>query len=397
MEEGLLSERTKELIEHLLENMFISRKDNTELYHLIWKERRQLSLYFQENFKYSLILNQDFIKLEKITTSPKFWMGLSNFKDPRDYTILCCFMAFLEHRVLEEFLLGEVIDSIKNYFPGDTNLTWEGHGGYQNRLSFIRVVEALERLGIIMILDQDIDGFKDNDKQEVLFVKRPESRYYMRSLPFDITDTETIHHIELKMDMERNFSEIGIKEELNRRLFLEPFVRKQDMEDSCYEYLIQNLESIEEMVNNSTNLQLEVYKTGAMLTRAETYSHLKSFPDLRMDSHLVVQLAHHIRTMLVNERLYKDNEGDIYLSRIEFTQIIEEIKENNSLEWSTSYRQYSSNQLCKILLPFLKSWGFCDYDAENDRLVLYDVLGRVSGSYDKQMITQEEEGVEKSS
>lgn len=398
-EKNGITDHMKELVEYLFEYMFIDRKKNRDIYYEIRRLQKQITYYVSENFKYNLLVHPDFIKLEKVTTSPKPWMGIERFKGPRDYVILCCFMAFLEQEITNEFITEDLTKAIKNYFPGEEGLQWEGNGGYQNRLSLIRVVRALEEIGIIVILDQNIDDFKDDDKKQVLFQKQTQSHYFMRNLPFDITACQSPRSLKLKRVLEKELTGILPKHELNRRLFIEPSIRKRDLDEGLYDYLKRNIEQVESFVEKTSSYQLEFYKTGAMLTRTETYKPLTTFPNLKMESHLTMQLSFYVRELIKERKVHKELEGEIQMTRSEFLQVIDSLKERNGDEWTASYRQMSAKQICKEFIPFLKSWGFCNELEDRENLVLYDSLGRVSGTYDMEMKQTEWEsgGVEKTS
>ncbi|MET7021328.1 TIGR02678 family protein [Bacillus mycoides] len=398
-EKYVITDHMKELVEYLFEYMFIDRKKHRDIYYEIRRLQKELTYYVSENFKYNLLVHSDFIKLEKVTTSPKPWMGIERFKEPRDYVIMCCFMAYLEQQITNEFITEDLTTAIKNYFPGEAGIQWEGNGGYQNRLSLIRVVRALEELGIIVILDQNIDDFKDDDKKQVLFQKQAPSHYFMRNLPFDFTTCQSPKSLNLKRQLEKEITGILPKYELNRRLFIEPSIRKQDLDEGLYEYLKRNIEQMESIVEETSSYQLELYKTGAMLTRTESYKPLTTFPNLKMESHLTMQLSSYVRELIMEKKIHKEFDGEIHMTRSEFLQLIDTLKVRNGDEWTASYRQMSAKQICKEFIPFLKSWGFCNELEDRESFILYDSLGRVSGTYNIELKQTEWEigGVEKTS
>jgi uncharacterized protein (TIGR02678 family) len=377
------SETTKECIEYLFEYFFVDRKKHRDIYFQICHEQRKIKHFFKEYFQYSLIIHPDFAKLEKVTTTPKSWMGIERFKEPKDYVILSCFMAFLEQQIADEFVLGEVTDAVKHYYPGQGGIQWVGHGGYYNRLSLIRVVRTLEELGILVILDRDIEQFKEYDDYQVLFKKQSQGRYFMRNLPFDLTAYTSVAILNHQQDKEKELSCIGMKQELMRRLWLEPYLRKSDMGDGLYEYLSRNLEQTEHILEQTSHYQVEAFKTGTMLTRSDTYSHLTTFPDLKMKSQLTMQLSSYLLELISQKKLHKTLEGETHVTRSEFIQLVEILKERNGEDWTASFRQMSSQQISNHWIPFLQSWGFCEIRDNGETIVLFDVIGRIRGEYNK--------------
>ena len=105
---------TKEL-EYLLNNYWCVKEENPKEYFQIKNNLDYYKDFIQTKLGSRLIVNDRFIKLEKIPAIPKSYMGLPNFTDTLEYSILMIILLFLEDKPkLEQFILSNLIDFITN-------------------------------------------------------------------------------------------------------------------------------------------------------------------------------------------------------------------------------------------------------------------------------------------
>ena len=101
------------VIDYLLNNYWCVKEINQKEYFKIKNNLDYYKDFFQNKLGSKLIVNDRFIKLEKIPAIAKNYMGLNNFTTPLEYTILFIILLYLEDKPkLEQFILSNLIDFI---------------------------------------------------------------------------------------------------------------------------------------------------------------------------------------------------------------------------------------------------------------------------------------------
>ena len=86
--------KIKEGIALLFQNYWILRSEHPKEYFFLRGIEKSIRKEITERFGYRVYFTSDFIKLEKLPSSPEPWMGLSDFTSPMDYVLFCCFLCF---------------------------------------------------------------------------------------------------------------------------------------------------------------------------------------------------------------------------------------------------------------------------------------------------------------
>lgn len=110
-----------------MDSFWILRKDDEELYALIKHYEHQLRDYFKTYFRFKLLVENDFAKVEKFQVSPQFSVGISQFHDIKDYTMFYCFLAYLDGKGERQFTISDVCEAIVSYYPKRTNEIGRAH------------------------------------------------------------------------------------------------------------------------------------------------------------------------------------------------------------------------------------------------------------------------------
>ncbi|WKB37375.1 TIGR02678 family protein [Terrilactibacillus sp. S3-3] len=225
---------------------FSARRD-PELYHDIRRNEKELKRIIDERFGLRLFVHTQFIKLEKIPTDPKPWMGITNFQDKMDYTLFACALAFLETKEQNDyFLLSHLVEDIKENYPDPAALDWTN---YRHRLSLVRVVNQLLGFRLMDRIEGDVARFAQDEASEALYRVTLYSRYFMRSYPQDIYQYNDWH--ELIDDEMENIDTHGRRWEVYRRLIMEPNVaRTEENNDQLFNYIRVQRKSIEDFFFN---------------------------------------------------------------------------------------------------------------------------------------------------
>ena len=105
---------TKEL-EYLLNNYWCLKEQRPDVYFNIKNKLDYYKDFIQTKMGSKLLVNDRFIKLEKIPATPKAYMGIMDFTNPLEYVLLFIILIFLEDKPrLEQFILSNLIEFITN-------------------------------------------------------------------------------------------------------------------------------------------------------------------------------------------------------------------------------------------------------------------------------------------
>lgn len=373
-------EKAIQAMDVLLNHYWILRENDPKLYQSIREREKVLRKYISEKFGLRLIVHQHFIKLEKIPTEPESWMGIESFKEPMDYAIFCCALAYLEGKsVDEQFLLSELCEEIKADYPGDFPLDWTL---YTHRTSLIRAMKTLQAFSLIKGIDGDIQRFDHNEEQEVLYEATVYSRYFMRSYPDDLSTYSDWE--QLLQDNWKENLEDERRKRVYRKLFFSPGLIRKDEQDPDFLYLRNYRNRIAEDIEQHSDYTFHLYKNTAFLSLQEPKRHHRIYPDTKATSDLLLQLSRELH--LQKERYAADQLGNIHLTETECLQLIEQMKEKYSLGWTKQFREMSVNQIKTELIATLKHWMMGTVDETTQMLTIHSLLGVLAGEYPKDFV-----------
>lgn len=369
----------QEALTLLFENYWILREKDPKSYQLIRENERALKYYITDKLGFSLIIQKDFIKMEKVPVSPKSWMGILDFQSPRDYVLFTCGLAFLEtHAIDDQFLLSEMATEIEELYPGLYPLDWTN---YQHRQSLVRVLKKLVELDCINEIDSyagGVEEFSHSQEQEVLYQATLYSRYFMRSHNRSLKECETVEDI-LLMDWENNQEDLRRKRAY-RKLLLEPAMYRENEEDEDFDYIRRYRNRVRDDIEEHTPFEMEVTKNAAMLTLPEQKQQYQSFPDRKALSNITLHVQAHIKQ---NQDSFEHNSfGEVRLTRVQFEQLIEQVRTDYQAGWSIEYREKSGlKKIADDVLEHMVDWSFVRLEEETDLIVLLPAIARMIGKY----------------
>lgn len=368
-------EQLQKAVEILLENFWILKQDLPNEFYLIRDKEFVLKPFFYENFHYNLHVNKYFARLEKIPMTPERWMGISEFKDPQDYALLCCLLAFLEKKDIDEqFLLSHILDNIKVMYPGD--LDWQN---FQSKHSICRVMRyAVDKIGMVKCISGDISQYQQENDYKILYQNTFLSRYFLRNIEQNLTDLRKSDLLSLKHDHNGTVS-LTRAQKSYRRLFLSPVVHRDEVTPEEFDYLLRYRESICTAVEKYTNYTYEISDNEALLTTDENRQILTLSVNDRLGiSNIALQFA------AIIKRLYKEkaltlNDGLIEMTSTEYQRVVNQLCVEFSAGWSKAYRE--EKNIAHELLNYLIEWKMVVYLADIQMVKLYPVLVRAIGQY----------------
>jgi uncharacterized protein (TIGR02678 family) len=373
-------ESAREALTLLLEHYWILREEQPEQYQLLRQYEPLLRPYLFEKCGWRLIQNPQFYKLEKIPAQPEAWMGIAEFQQPRDYALLCCIMAFLEEKsVDDQFLLSGLCESILALYPHDAamaTLNWEN---YEHRRSLVRALRFTVELGAVRLVEGDSEQFALQRESEVLYEVTLLARYVLRSYPKDLRQ----YHSRQELQSAEHFDEdatigAGRRIRVYRQLLLNPAYNAAAARPEDFAYLRAMHKRLREELESHTGLQFELYKDCALLVSPERSFWCKDlFPQQQSGLHAVMlHFANYCR-----ERRAASAEWQERLSLVELEKLVAQCRDDCGSGWTKEYRDMSLNRLTGSLLTELRAWEMADEDPETGLIELRPPLWRLAGRY----------------
>jgi uncharacterized protein (TIGR02678 family) len=373
-------ELAKEAAEYLLESFWVLRAQEPEKYQLIREREHVLRLFFLEKMGLRLVVHRHFAKLEKVPVEPESWMGIETFQHPRDYALLCCLLAYLESKsVDEQFLLSDLCEELQSLYPHNDALDWTQ---YEHRKSLVRTLQFAEELGLVRVVDGEIESFSFAEDQEVLYEAPVVSRYFMRSYPKDLFQFSSLNEIlEAEWQHDGHDKTAERRHRVYRRLMFSPAMYGKGAADEDFQYVRQYRHRIREDIETFTDYQFELYKQVAMLTAPERKSHLTLFPDHKAVMDIALQFAGVVRSRRDEEQVAVQPDGTVKLTWIDFEQWMSICQEQFRHGWSKQYREMPLGEVAHQVYQLLAEWQLAATDPETGQVILYPALVRLSGRY----------------
>lgn len=374
-----MQEEMAEAMALLLETRWVVRAKDPEGYALIRRCETKLKAYFHEKCGWLFVRNARFYKLEKIPALPESWMGVQSFQEMDDYVLLCCTMAYLEEREIEEqFLLSELCEDLLALYPENAlhPLRWES---YNWRRAFIRTLGFLLEVGVLRAVEDDSEGFLQDRSGEALYEVTLLARYFLRTYPKDLREYNTLEAL-CQADFlgDDTPAETGRvrRNRVYRQLLLTPVYYQTALWPEDFAYLRNMHRRLREELEERTGLQLDLYRDCAMLTSLERSAWGREiFPHRLSGLHAVV---------LHFARAYCELEGwreRKRLSLVEFTQFCARLQANCSCGWTKEYREMRADRLAQTVLKEMRAWRMADCDEALQLVTLLPALFRLSGAY----------------
>jgi uncharacterized protein (TIGR02678 family) len=381
MGEGIwLDEQGKEAAQQLLENFWIIRAAEPDLYKQIKDREKMLRKFFEEKFGFQLVLHRFFVRLVKLPGEAEPWMGIEDFASPLDYVLLCCLLAFLEEKGAEEqFLLSDITEALQILHPEPARVDWTQ---YDMRKSLVRVLQFARKMVIIQALDGEESSFSQFMDTEVLYESTPQARYFLRVFhrdlgnyqnPEDLLGNEWLGDDENRGHLRRH--------RIYRKLFLSPCVYPMDENDPDFLYMKNYRNTIQNDIEETLPATLELYQDVALLVFYEKRQLYTLFPDQRGIADMVLQLARIVRGQIAEEILRPDYLGKIQLTQVELQNLVNQCSENFRQGWTKKHRELSLRALTEELIEILQDWKMLQPSQEPGLFDLMPLLARSIGAY----------------
>lgn len=373
--------------EKLLENYWFVKELNQESYNLIKQDlNNEVQDFIKNKLGYKLIVNPYLIKMEKIPGKPQEFMGIQEFETKLEYVFLCLILIYLEERTKgEQFVLSGLIDYIQNIVVEieleDIKIDFTI---YSQRKSMVKVLKFIKEIGFIKIYDGDENKFAENIENDVLYEVTGISKYFMRNFSSNITDctlyTDIYEKEQLGLEQDKGKER---RQRVYRRLFTENIVYKENEEDQDYNYIKNYRNAIQQDVDKMLESTLEVHKNGAYILLTEDKNFKNTFPAKNGISDVVLFINREIKEKLSSNE-YKKNINDlIFISEIQFTKLVREVKEKYSKGFSKEYREMTEDKLVIEIVNFMKQFDMIRKNEETKEYIIMPICIKIIGKYPK--------------
>lgn len=367
-------------LETLLENYWIIKDEDKELYYSIKDSISSFKSFTLEKLGYHVMVNPYIIKLEKLPGKAEAWMGIQEFESTMEYAFLCLILMFLEDKGREEqFVLSGITEFIQGSYPGDEKVEWTL---FRHRKALIKVLRFVSDMGMIKVDDGDESKFASSAETEVLYESTGLSRYFVRNFTMDIMNYNSYKDIEQEewADIDTDKGIIR-RQRVYRRLLMSPVVYNEGSEDVDYGYIKNFRNMIANDLENFLEYNLHVHKNGALVVLSPEKNMKDVFPGGKTISDVVLLFNSLVREKLDNEVLQMKADDTLVISRAYFGSLTEELKESYSAGWSKEYREMSLVSLEKEILQFMLNFNMMRILEDGKEIELLPLAGKVIGRY----------------
>lgn len=364
------SPEEKNMLRALWNQFWVVRDNEPGFYRQIVERKKKFQRYFQDRFGLQLIVNRYFVRLEKLPSTPESWMGIEDFQSSRDYALFACIMAFLEEKNIEEqFLLSGLCETLPELYPHKGYLDWTH---YEHRKSLVRALQKVVELELLKVIEGEVEGFRQDEGQEVLYEVTVLSRYFLPTFPRELQDYGKLE------DFNSLYASLTRKQILYGRLFLSPVLTLEEAGPDLFEYLRRYARGLQEDIENTSDFELEIYRDVAFLNLVQNPGTYKTYPDNRGISHVALHFA-----LVLNEK--KDEcrweQGKLQLTLAEWEGFLQETRDRFGHGWSKDYRESRLTILGEKLIEYLEHWKMVHMESQRGLIHIYSPLLRISGRY----------------
>lgn len=381
-----MDNHTKEL-EYLLNNFWVIKEENPKIYFNIKNNLDYYKEFIRDKLGSKLIVNERFIKLEKIPSTPKSYMGIMSFNDKLEYTILFIVLLFLEDKPrLEQFILSNLTDFITttatklelNNIP-DWNIL-------HHRKCFVNVMKHLKELNIIKIVEEQ-NTFTEEKTAETLYETTGLSNYLIREFKNNINDYTNIDDYINDEFTNQDLSVGDIRRyKVYRHLLYELVSYSTDLKDYEIDYLRRFRSSISTEIQKYTNSELELSKSMAVLMFSDEDRQSFDFPNTKAITDITLLINQRILEFIDENQDLLNNSEILNISKEQFYRIIKDVKTENNFYLSKFYREMVSNNFIKEVINYMKEYDFIKEEENN--FLIYPMVSKLVGYIPKEDMEQ---------
>ena len=363
----------------LIENYWINRAENRELYHKVKREIPKYRRFVREQLGWRLIENERIIKLEKIPAHAESFMGIDDFSDIRDYCMLCVILIFLEDKEdNEQFLLSELIDMMEVQLAEYMEVDWTK---FVQRKSLVRALQFSERMGMMAVYDGSSDSISEGIGHEVLYENTGLSRYFATSFDYDVKGIHSYQDFETKQpeEVESDRGHFRINR-VYRQLVSSPAMYWKETDDQDSIYVKNQRQWVQKYLNDHLGGQLHIHKNAAFFVMDEDDCFGDRHPRDAMLPEIVLVVCEEIRNRVKTGIWAKGYDECIQISESQFGELLAECKVKYESAWSKEYREMDESKVTESVVRYMKNWMLL---SDGDGIKVLPAAGKLIGKYPK--------------
>lgn len=368
---------TKEL-EYLLNHYWCVKEGNEKQYFDIKNNLDYYKDFIRDKLGSRLIVNDRFIKLEKIPAIPKSYMGISSFHDKLEYIILFIILLYLEDKPkLEQFILSSLTDFITNTATTlelDTIPNWDI---MHHRKCFVNVINHLSERNIIRVVEEK-KIFTDDAKAEALYETTGISNFYIREFKNNILEYHSINDYvnDEFNDQNENIGDVR-RYRVYRHLLYSLVAYKEDLTEFELDYLKRFRSNINNELLKYTKGELELTKNMAVVLFEEETKEKFDFPNSKAISDIILLMnACILESLSKGELELRENEV-ISISKEHFYRLIKELRKEYVYYFSKNYREMVQEKFIEEVISYMKEYDFIR--EKEDGYNIYPMVSKMIG------------------
>lgn len=349
---------TKEL-EYLLNNYWCVKEQNPKQYFEIKNNLDYYKDFIQNKLGSRLIVNDRFIKLEKIPAVPKSYMGISSFSDPLEYIILCIILLYLEDKPkLEQFILSNLIEFITNTATTleiDNVPNWNI---FHHRKCLINVINHLKELNIIKVVEEE-KNFTEDMRAEALYEATGLSNYYVREFKNNILEYKELNDYVIDEFYYQNEFQGDVRRyKVYRHLLYSLASYTDELTEFEIDYLRRFRGSICQEIEKYTSSELEITKNMALLLYDTETREKFDFPNNKAISDIVLLVnANIVKKIELNELMPNENEV-VNIKKEHLDRIIKETRQEYKEYFSKNYKEMTTPNFIDEVVSYMRDYDF---------------------------------------
>ena len=369
-------------LEILLERRWILKHREKELYYKVKDDLGKLRPFFMEKLGYQIVVNPYLIKVEKLPARPEAWMGITEFKDKREYVFFCLVLMFLEDAA-EQFILSQLTEYIQAQYT-EEEIDWTT---YLYRRQLIRVLKYCVKTGILTVNDGSEDEFASDGRGEVLYENTGTARYFMRNFTQDImhyTDPEQFEKEEwIGVDEDRG---IVRRQRVYRSLLMMPGLYKDENLEEGFAYIRNQRNFVGAELADYFDCELQVHRNSAFLILGENCRMGRTFPEDNTRSDIVLLFYGLVLEKIRSGEITVGTEEKIMISTEHFMEFLELCRKRYRDGFIKTFRDMTTQEFCAEMSEYMLQLGFVR--REHGSIRISTAAGKIIGEYPESFLEQ---------
>ena len=286
-------------------------------------------------------------------------MGLPNFTDTLEYSILMIILLFLEDKPkLEQFILSNLIDFITNTATTLELNTIPNWNILHHRKCLVNVINHLKELNIIRVVEES-NLFTEDASAEALYETTGLSNYYVREFKNNILEYHDLNDYVTDEFTNQDDSIGDVRRyRVYRHLMYSLASFTEDLNEAEIDYLRKFRSSIQNELNKYTTSELELTKNMAVLLYDAETREKFDFPNNKAISDIVLLVNYNILDKVEKNTLTLNQDETITISKEQLSRIIKEVKQEYFNYFSKFYREMPISNFINEVISYMMEYDF---------------------------------------